>query len=170
MPYLATNYVLKNYSFSIFNNLVEFYMGIMSNDTSERQAELGKEIHALSCAIKPYASHITQQCIQECREACGGYGYLKANRLGYLRDSNDPILTFEGDNNVLIQQTSNHLISCFEEFLNTKKAPVSPLKTAEFLNGFEHTITLKFNAKTKAELLNKTSKRNSEFMILIYII
>jgi hypothetical protein len=37
MPYLAANYVLKNYCFSIFNNLVEFYMGMMANDMSERQ-------------------------------------------------------------------------------------------------------------------------------------
>lgn len=37
MPYLAANYLLKNYSFTIFNNLVEFYMGMMANDTSEKQ-------------------------------------------------------------------------------------------------------------------------------------
>lgn len=58
-------------------NFVELQIGLMSGDKSERQDNLGKEIHAMSCASKAVHSWIARDCIQECREACGGHGYFK---------------------------------------------------------------------------------------------
>lgn len=39
---------------------------------------IGIEIHALSSATKPLCSWIARDAIQDCREACGGHGYLKS--------------------------------------------------------------------------------------------
>lgn len=83
--------------------------------------------------------------------------FSKATRFGYLRNSNDPIQTFEGDNNVLLQQTSNHLISVYEEFLKTKTVQEMPLQTNNFLYKFNSIINYKFNATSKSELLTQSS-------------
>lgn len=42
--------------------------------------------------------------LQECREACGGQGLKTENRIGILKGEFDVQSTFEGDNNVLMQQ------------------------------------------------------------------
>ena len=157
MPRLALCYLWKNYSLSLFNNLVQFYIQMWSGDDSERQAYFGKEIHALSSVSKPYSSWMAQECIQECREACGGHGYLKASRFSYLRNTNDPIQTFEGDNNVLIQQTSNYLLTSYEDYSKTKQSPDTPLNTIRYMNNLEKNLQLRFKANNQTELLSQKS-------------
>lgn len=41
---------------------------------------------------------------QECRESVGGQGLKTENRIGQLKSEFDVQSTFEGDNNVLMQQ------------------------------------------------------------------
>ncbi|KAJ7403353.1 Peroxisomal acyl-coenzyme A oxidase 3 [Pitangus sulphuratus] len=156
LPYLAAAYALDYFSKSLFENYIEFYAGVLTQQRSQRQllliynfffteADLGREIHALSAASKPLASWTAQHAAQECREACGGHGYLAMNRLGEIRNDNDPNCTYEGDNNVLLQQTSNYLMSwmnCIRD-----KAPFeSPLGTINVLQDYHDILGWKFTA------------------------
>ena len=52
--------------------------------------------------------------IQECREACGGAGYLWANRLAALKADTDVFTTFEGDNTVLLQLVAKSLLGEYQ--------------------------------------------------------
>ena len=49
--------------------------------------------------------------IQECREACGGAGYLSENRFAALKADTDVFTTFEGDNHVLLQLVAKGLLT-----------------------------------------------------------
>lgn len=48
-----------------------------SGDKEKLGAE-GSEIHALSSSLKPIYSWLVKDAITDCRESCGGHGYLKS--------------------------------------------------------------------------------------------
>jgi acyl-CoA oxidase len=53
--------------------------------------------------------------IQECRESCGGAGYLTENRLVTLKADTDVFTTFEGDNLVLTQLVAKELLTAYAD-------------------------------------------------------
>ncbi|XP_052800713.1 peroxisomal acyl-coenzyme A oxidase 3-like [Mya arenaria] len=153
LPYLAATYVMEHFYKSFFMDFVNIRIGLMMGDKSEKQALLGREIHALSCASKPLASWLARDAIQECRESCGGHGYFKVNRFGELRDDNDPNCTYEGDNNVILQQTSNYLLSLLEGKKNGAKIE-APLQSVDFIDDYETMLKTTFSAKTVQDCMN----------------
>ena len=61
--------------------------------------------------------------MQEAREACGGAGYLAENRLTGLRSDLDVYVTFEGDNNVLLQLVGKRLLGDYAKQFAGKLLP-----------------------------------------------
>ena len=68
---------------------------------------------------------------------------LPVNRLGDIRNDHDPNCTYEGDNNVLLQQTSNYLLAGLQA---VAKGDVisSPLESVNFINDFDAILRQKF--------------------------
>ncbi|KAJ8382932.1 hypothetical protein SKAU_G00037100 [Synaphobranchus kaupii] len=157
IPYLAALYAINTFSKSFFMNFVEFQVGLLLKDSSDRQAELGREIHAIACSIKPLASWTAQRCIQECREACGGHGYLAMSRFGDLRNDNDPNCTYEGDNNVILQQTSNYLLSFLKAKRQDEGRFESPLGSVNFLEDLSSILEHRFTAVTVEDCMNSAA-------------
>jgi len=77
--------------------------------------EEGRRIEVAAAGLKAYASRHCIETVQACREACGGQGYLAANRLGRLRADTDVFTTFEGANAVLLQLVAKGLLSQYRE-------------------------------------------------------
>ncbi|EME27365.1 Acyl-coenzyme A oxidase 3, peroxisomal [Galdieria sulphuraria] len=72
-----------------------------------------KELHIWSSGFKSLMSWQMRDTLQECREACGGQGYKSENRIGIMKSTFDVLLTYEGDNLVLLQQVSRAVLSDF---------------------------------------------------------
>lgn len=83
--------------------------------------------------------------------------YFTVAGFGDLRNDNDPNCTYEGENNVLLQQASNWLLACrkngYEHFNE-----ISPLQSAQFLQSFDTIIKQKCNWTTTQGALNTQSK------------
>ncbi|MFN8346388.1 MAG: acyl-CoA dehydrogenase [Spirosomataceae bacterium] len=74
-----------------------------------------REVEALAAGLKSYASWHAIDTIQECREACGGKGYLSENELPDLKADTDIFATFEGDNHVLLQLLAKSILTDFKQ-------------------------------------------------------
>lgn len=70
-----------------------------------------RALESRAAGTKALATWHASEAIQECREACGGAGYLLANRLGTLRADTDVFTTFEGDNHILLQLVAKGLLT-----------------------------------------------------------
>ena len=77
-----------------------------------------RKMEAWAAGLKAYASWHAIDTVQECREACGGRGYLWENRFADLKADCDIFSTFEGDNTVLLQLVSKGLLSDFRKEFN----------------------------------------------------
>jgi len=107
MPLLANSYALH------------FSLQYLTNRFLNRSEEDMQEIEALAAGLKSFATWNTTATLQECRECCGGKGYLSENRIEVLKNDTDIYTTFEGDNTVLLQLVAKSRLTEFkQEFSN----------------------------------------------------
>lgn len=105
LPRLATTYAMS-FAHEVF---LEKFDAVFSG-TADTDADR-EDLETLAAALKPLSTWAALDIIQEAREACGGQGYLAANRLTQLRADMDIYATFEGDNNVLLQLVAKRLLT-----------------------------------------------------------
>ncbi|MEM8906369.1 MAG: acyl-CoA dehydrogenase [Bacteroidota bacterium] len=103
MPLLAKTYAL------------DFALKYLTKRYLQSTEEDIREIETLAAGLKAYSTWFTTAALQECREACGGKGYLAENRYRDLKADTDVFTTFEGDNTVLLQLVAKGLLSSFKQ-------------------------------------------------------
>lgn len=107
MPLLANAYALH------------FSLQYLTDRFLHRTEEDIQEIEALAAGLKAVATWNTTSTLQECRECCGGKGYLSENRIDALKNDSEVYTTFEGDNTVLMQLVAKSRLTEFkQEFSN----------------------------------------------------
>ncbi|UWF77713.1 MULTISPECIES: acyl-CoA dehydrogenase family protein [Microbacterium] len=116
LPRLATTYA------QIFahDEFLQKFDGVFSGRTDTPDDR--EDLETLAAALKPLSTWHALDTLQECREACGGAGFMFENRLVGLRQDLDIYVTFEGDNNVLLQLVGKRLLSDFAAQFKGKDA------------------------------------------------
>jgi len=107
IPRLATAYAM-NFAHDDF--LVKFDSVFSNKDTTDDDRQ---DLETLAAALKPLSTWAALDILQEAREACGGAGFMASNRIVGLRADLDVYVTFEGDNNVLLQLVAKRLLTDF---------------------------------------------------------
>lgn len=125
LPLLATSYAL---SFAQ-QDTVEALDRIVRTGVGEDVEEQRRELEPRAAGLKAIATWHATRTIQECREACGGAGYLRAAGFAALKADTDVFTTFEGDNTVLLQLVGKTLLTGFRDDFGA----LSPLGTASFV-------------------------------------
>ena len=102
---LATTYAAGFAHEQLLQKFDDVFSG--AHDTDEDRQDL----ETLAAALKPLSTWHALDTLQECREACGGAGFLIENRFASLRADLDVYATFEGDNTVLLQLVAKRLLA-----------------------------------------------------------
>ncbi len=105
LPRLATTFAANFAHENLLTKLDDVFSGKDASDENRQ------ELETLAAAIKSITTWHALDTLQEAREACGGAGFISENRLVSLRADLDVYVTFEGDNNVLLQLVAKRLLS-----------------------------------------------------------
>ncbi|CAK1601683.1 unnamed protein product [Parnassius mnemosyne] len=73
------------------------------------------ELHALSCCLKAIATSDAAACVERCRLACGGHGYMLASNLPLMYGLVTAACTYEGENTVMLLQTARYLVKAWHQ-------------------------------------------------------
>ncbi|MFK4791628.1 acyl-CoA dehydrogenase [Microbacterium sp. ZW T5_56] len=105
LPRLATTYA------QIFahDEFLKKFDGVFSGRAASDDDR--QDLETLAAALKPLSTWHALDTLQECREACGGSGFMFENRFTGLRADLDIYATFEGDNNILLQLVGKRLLT-----------------------------------------------------------
>lgn len=109
LPRLAQTYAMS-FAHEVF--LEKFDAVFSGRDDTDASRQ---DLETLAAALKPLSTWAALDIIQEAREACGGQGFLAENRLVQLRADLDVYVTFEGDNNVLLQLVAKRLLTDYSK-------------------------------------------------------
>ncbi|KAA8496155.1 Acyl-coenzyme A oxidase 3, peroxisomal [Porphyridium purpureum] len=113
LPYLARTYAM---SFAV-NELKRMWW----DNCQLLGTPVSKDVHFVSSLFKALMTWNMRDSMQECRESCGGQGYASINRIGPVKNDRDVMMTFEGDNSVLLQRAGKMVMDDYARTVKSRK-------------------------------------------------
>lgn len=153
LPHIARAYALGFAQ----NELVTTMHDIQTSDEIDPSGQ--RELESRAAGLKAANTWHATRAIQECREACGGAGYLAENRLTALKADTDVFTTFEGDNTVLTQLVAKELLTKYADEVRG----MSPVEWMAFAaNAFGDAVRTRTAAQQIIQTILDTRQDNEE--------
>ncbi|HET6165882.1 MAG TPA: acyl-CoA dehydrogenase [Marmoricola sp.] len=101
----------RTYALHFAQEVLSGQLHAVFSATDEVDEHTRRALESRAAGTKALGTWHATETIQTCREACGGAGYLSANRFDALRADTDVFTTFEGDNHILLQLVAKGLLT-----------------------------------------------------------
>jgi acyl-CoA oxidase len=134
------------------DELLDLFDAVFSG--REDTPAMREDLETTAAALKATSTWYSLDTLQECREACGGAGFLAENRFTGLRADLDVYATFEGDNHVLLQLAAKRLVGDYgKRMARAAKSPagVAGIVADQVKDALLHKIPLKRLGQTVAD-------------------
>ncbi|XP_047110205.1 peroxisomal acyl-coenzyme A oxidase 3-like isoform X1 [Schistocerca piceifrons] len=139
-PYLASSFAFK-----IFAD----FLGQALDNQHPKDIIAAKELQQIASVGKYLVTSVTVDGTQECREACGGHGYLKVAGIGDIRNDNDGEHVSAHCSSTVLRQCSEWLLELWSK---NKKGGLpfssSALGSLAFIREHTDLMTKHFRAKS----------------------
>jgi len=103
--------IARTYALHFAQEILAGQLHAVFSATDEVDERTRRALESRAAGTKALGTWHGSRTIQECREACGGAGYLSANRFDAMRADTDVFTTFEGDNHILLQLVAKGLLT-----------------------------------------------------------
>lgn len=128
-------------------------------DAGGADAHAARALETFAAGMKAAQTRWANDTIQECREACGGAGYMSDNAITLLRQDADIFATFEGDNTVLLQLVAKALLLNYKTSWGEMDMRGTAQKTARLIGG---TVLERTTARSLIDRLVASANRKPE--------
>jgi acyl-CoA oxidase len=167
LPALAKSYALHFAQLELvelLHDTTPSLAEVAANSGTPPEDPRRRELEARAAGIKAISTWHATRTIQDCREACGGAGYLAENRLPGLKADTDVFTTFEGDNTVLLQLVAKELLTGYRDHFGE----LDLLGTARFVadQAFDTVIEKVGGRRLMQAILDAASRRDEEASLL----
>jgi len=126
----------------MYNSLLE---DLKTGDTSALP-----EVHATSAGLKALTTTLTGEGIEIARKCCGGHGFSEFSGLISLYKNYVGVLTAEGENFLIAQQTTRYLLKCLQKV----QQGVTLGGTVKYLNNYQQLLEQKCEVKSPSDFLD----------------
>ncbi|GAM24444.1 hypothetical protein SAMD00019534_076190 [Acytostelium subglobosum LB1] len=118
---------------------------------------LGISAHAHCSGLKAVFTWQALKTFQICRESCGGQGFRSQNRIAAFKSDCDIMVTYEGDNTVLMIQVAKFLLSGKHKLANVPETAITSVNELSDLNKLHALFTTR--VKYQVQFLKDTIKK-----------